>query len=329
MMKNNITNEIIIYQGKNGTLKFRGDFKHQTIWATQKQIAELFGVDVRTVNEHLRNIFKSAELDKNSTIRKFQIVQKEGKRMVKRIVNFYNLDAIISVGYRVNSKRATQFRIWATKTLRQYLLKGYVIDKKRVAKHYEAFLKAVQNIKALLPQNNKVRAEAIVELIKAFANTWLSLEAYDKDSLPIQGVTTKQVSFMAEELVKALRTFKEELIKKNQATELFGQERETDAIKGIIGNILQSVLGKDAYPTIEEKAAHLLYFIVKDHPFIDGNKRSGAFAFIWFLQRTGNLRASLTPEALTALTLLIAESKPKDKGKMIGLILLFLRGKYE
>ena len=197
-----------------------------------------------------------------------------------------------------------------------------------MAKHYNAFLKSIQSIKALLPKNNKLQADAIIELIKAFANTWLSLEAYDKNNLPTQGATQKQANFTAQELINALQTFKQELISKKQATPLFGKEREPGALQGIVGNVLQSVFGQDAYPTIEEKAAHLLYFIVKDHPFVDGNKRNGAFAFVWFLQKTGNLRATLTPEALTALTLLIAESKPSEKHKMIGLILLLLKGKH-
>ncbi len=324
MKKQNLQN-LIIYQGKSGQIEFRGDFKQDTIWGTQKQIADVFGVDVRTINEHLKNIYKTGELDEKSTIRKFRIVQKEGKRYVKREVNFYNLDAILSVGYRVNSKQATQFRIWATKVLKQHILKGYTINKKRIGQNYEKFMRAVAEVKALLPSGNKVKTEDILELVRAFASTWLSLEAYDKDAFPKKGVNKKKVEITSEELSAALKEFRKELISKKQATEIFGQERDEGVISGIVGNIFQSFNKKDVYPTLEEKAAHLLYFMVKDHPFVDGNKRSGAFAFVWFLRKAGILRASLTSEALTALTLLVAESKPKDKEKIIGLIVLLLK----
>ena len=167
-----------------------------------------------------------------------------------------------------------------------------------------------------------------MELIRAFAGTWFSLDAYDKDRLPRKGVSKKQVAFTAEELINTLEELKKDLIKKKEATEIFGQERSKGNVLGIVGNVFQSIFGKDAYPSVEEKAAHILYFMVKNHPFIDGNKRSGAFAFVWFLRQAGILRASLTPEALTAITLLVAESHPKDKDKMIGVVLLLLNGNY-
>ena len=319
------TKLLVIYQGKSGAIQFRGDFDRGTLWGSQKQIAELFDIDVRTVNEHLKNIYKTGELEEESTIRKFRIVQKEGKREVKRDVNFYNLDAIISTGYRVNSKNATLFRIWATKVLKQHLLEGYTINRNRIGQNYEKFMHAVSEIKALLPSGNKVTPEDVLELINAFAGTWFSLDAYDTDSFPQMGSTKKKVIFTAEELSGALRRLKQDLITKKQATELFAQERSKDGIESIVGNVLQTAFGKDLYPSTEKKAAHLLYFIVKNHPFVDGNKRSGAFSFVWFLRKTGLLRASLTPEALTALTLLVAESSPKDKEKMIGLVLLLLK----
>ncbi len=327
MNKNNRQSQLIIYQSKSGKIEFRGDFDAQTIWGNQKQIAEVFFVDVRTINEHLKNIYKTGELDEKATIRKFRIVQKEGKRHVEREVNFYNLDAIISVGYRVNSKRATQFRIWATSVLKKHLIDGYTINKKRIGQNYEKFIQAVADVKALLPIGNKVRTEDILELISAFANTWFFLDAYDTDSFPKSGVTKKKVAFTADELVIALRELKQDLITKKQATDIFGQERSRNTVQGIVGNVFQTFGKQDVYQTAEEKAAHLLYFMVKNHPFADGNKRSGAFAFVWFLRKAGLLRAGLTPEALTALTLLIAESNPKDKDKMIGLVLLLLKKK--
>lgn len=324
-MKNKLKKTVAIYQAKNGEIGFRGDFKQETIWGTQKQIAEVFSVDVRTINEHLKNIYKTEELKESSTIRNFRIVRKEGKREVEREMNFYNLDAILSVGYRVNSKQATQFRIWATKTLKQHIIQGYTINKKRIGDNYEKFMKAVADVKALLPAGNKVKTEDILELISAFDGTWFSLDAYDKDSLPKSGASKNQVAFTAKELSEALNELKKNLIKKKEATDIFGQERNKESVKGIVGNVFQSVFGKDAYPSAEEKAAHLLYFMVKNHPFTDGNKRSGAFAFVWFLRKAGLLRASLSPEALTALTLLVAESNPKDKDRIAGLILLLIK----
>ena len=205
------------------------------------------------------------------------------------------------------------------------MVDGYTINRKRIGENYEKFLQAVADVKALLPAGNQVKTEDVLELINAFANTWFSLDAYDTDTFPKGGVTKKKVVFSTNELLDGLAELKKELIAKKQATEIFGQERDKDAVQGIIGNVLQSVFGKDAYPTSEEKAAHLLYFMVKNHPFVDGNKRSGAFAFILFLRCAGILRASLTPEALTALTLLIAESDSKDKDKMVGLVLLLLK----
>lgn len=320
---------IAIYQAPNGAIEFRGDYEQETIWGTQRQIAELFGVDVRTINEHLINIYNSDELKESSTLRKYRIVQKEGNRDVARLLNFYNLDAILSVGYRVNSKQATQFRIWATQILKQHILQGYTINQNRIGENYNQFVQALADIKALLPAGNRITTEDVLNLISAFAGTWFSLEAYDKGRLPQKGESKKHAAFSAAELLEALRELKKDLIKKNQAAEIFGQERSKGSLEGIVGNIFQSVFGEDAYPGAEQKAAHLLYFMVKNHPFVDGNKRSGAFAFIWFLRKTGLLRASLTPEALTTLTLLLAESSPKEKDRMIGLVLLLLNGKYD
>ena len=323
-MKKNVK-EIVIYQAKNGQIEFRGDFDRDTVWGSLKQISELFGRDKSVVSRHIRNIFRYGELEEKATVAKIATVQKEGEREVIREIDYYNLDIILSVGYRVDSKQATQFRIWATKTLKQYLLEGYTINKKRIAENHEKFLQAVSDVKALLPTGNAVKAQDVLELVEAFANTWISLDAYDTQNFPENGATKKAVTFTADELTQALHKFKQELLMRKHATDIFGQERSEDAVHGIVGNVFQSFGSQDLYPTVEEKASHLLYFLVKNHPFVDGNKRSGAFAFIWFLRKAGLLRASLTPEALTALTLLVAESKPKDKEKMIGLMLLLLQ----
>ncbi len=323
-LKNN-KNELIIYQSKTGRIEFRGDLKKETIWGSLNQIAELFGRDKSVISRHIKNIFGSNELKKNSTVAKIATVQREGKREIIREIEYFNLDMILSIGYRVDSKQATQFRIWATKTLKQHLLEGYTINKKQLVKNYQKFKKTLKDIQALLPESKSIPAKDALELISVFADTWFSLEAYDSERFPKNGWTKKQAFFTSEELNKALSKLKQELVSKKQATNLFGQEKSKDVVAGIVGNVFQSFGNQDLYPTIEEKSAHLLYFIVKNHPFTDGNKRSGAFAFVWFLRKTSQLPMSLTPEALTALTLLIAESNPKDKDKMIGLVLLLLQ----
>jgi len=328
-MKNKPIKEVAIYQAKSGAIEFRGDFEQDTIWGNLNQIADLFDVQKPAISKHLKNIYKEGELEKESTVSILEIVQTEGEREIKRKIEYYNLDAILSVGYRVNSKQATQFRKWATKTLKQHLIQGYTINKKRIGKNCDKFIQAVADVKALLPAGNTIKTEDILELIGAFANTWFSLDAYDKSSFPKKGVSKGTVQIKASELMEALSELKEDLISKKQATQLFAQEKSRGSVEGIVGNVFQSVFGSDAYPTLEEKAAHLLYFMVKNHPFTDGNKRGGAFAFVWFLRKAELLRTNLSPEALTAITLLVEESNPKDKEKMTGLVLLLVNGKYE
>jgi len=317
----------IVFQSKTGAIELRGDFEQDTIWANLQQIADLFYTDKSGVSRHIRNIFQSQELDADSTVAKFATVQKEGKRSIKRNVTYYNLDVILSVGYRVNSKTATTFRQWATNTLRDHIVSGYTINKKRIAQNYDAFMKAVGEVKRLLPEGkSQILPKDILNLVESFASTWLALDAYDKKSLPSSGFTKRRVEIASIDLEKALSLLKSDLITKGTATDLFAAARSEGSLDGIIGAIFQSFDGKDLYPSIEEKSAHLLYFIVKNHPFIDGNKRSGAFAFVWFLQKMNVLDSSrINPEALTVLTLLVAESNPRDKEKIIGLILMILK----
>lgn len=315
--------QIIIYKTADGKARFDVQLKDETVWLNQKQMAELFDKDRKTITEHIGNVFKEKELIEKTVCRKFQHTAPDGKNYD---VNFYNLDVIISVGYRVKSLRGTQFRIWATNTLKQHLTQGYTLNKKRISQNYNNFLKAVDSVKKLLPKEGAMKSEDTLELMKMFASTWFSLDAYDKSNLPLVGTTKKQVKITAQELVENILELKKKLISKKEASRFFAQEKQDGDLEGIVGNIFQSIFGKDVYLTLEEKAAHLLYFIVKNHPFVDGNKRSGAFAFIWFLQKTNILNTNkLTPEALTALTLLVAESNPKEKERMIGLILLLLK----
>ncbi|MFZ5376530.1 MAG: RhuM family protein [Patescibacteria group bacterium] len=317
--------DIIIYQSKQGEIEFRGDLEKETLWASLQQIADLFEIDKSGISRHIKNIYDTGELDIKATVAKIATVRTEGIRTVQREIEHYNLDLILSVGYRVNSKTATKFRQWATKTLRQHIIKGYTLNKKRLVKNHQEFLQAVQSLQILLPEGNKITAKDALELVKIFAGTWQSLDAYDKSTLPKVGSSKMQASLDSAELSQAIGALKQELIRKNEASELFAQEKQPDVVAGIIGNVFQSAFGRDAYETLEEKAAHLLYFFVKNHPFTDGNKRSGALAFVWFLNKVSLLRKDrISPETLTTLTLLVAESNPKDKEKVIGLILQLL-----
>ncbi|PWB38931.1 MAG: death-on-curing protein [Parcubacteria group bacterium] len=322
-MKKIIKKQLVVYQAKSGAIEFRGDWRKETFWATQEQIAHVFDVERSVITKHIRNILREKELKAGRVCAKFAHTATDGKIYQ---VQFYNLDLIIAVGYRINSVIGTKFRQWATKMLRQHITKGYTINPKSIKYNYAEFQKAIANIKYLLPPDAKLASADVLELISAFADTWLSLEAYDQGKLKVKGATKKSVALTADILSQALADFKAQLMKRGQASALFGQVRQHDAMEAIVGNIMQSFGGQNLYPTIEDKAAHLLYFIVKNHPLVDGNKRSGAYAFIWFLNKAKILnRSKLSPAALTALTLLVAESSPKDKDKMMGLILRLLK----
>jgi len=324
-IKNKIQNrgEMIVYQSKDGAIELRGDLIDETIWATQTQIAWLFGVQRPAITKHLKTIFDSKELDKISTC---SILEHVLIRDRKYETKYYNLDVIISIGYRINSKTATEFRQWATKTLREHITKGYTINRNQITKNYDAFLKSVEDIQNLIPEHTNLDTKSVIGLIREFSNTWLSLSAYDDGSPSVVGTTKKSVKLTSEELKRAILNLRMELIRRGEATEIFAQEKTAGSIEGIVGNVMQSFNGKDVYKTVEEKAVHLLYFLVKDHPFIDGNKRSGAFAFIWFLRKAKAKKfRNINPSALTALTLLIAESNPNTKDKMIALVSGMLR----
>ena len=319
MKKESTHEQIIIYQSKDKNVELDVAIDHETVWLTQAQMTKLFGRDRTVITKHINNIFKEGELSEKSNVQNMHLANSD------KPVKSYNLDVVISVGYRVKSLEGTRFRQWATQTLKNHILKGYTINRNRVQKNYNQFLKAVDDVKNLLPKNFMIDKDSVLELITLFADTWLSLDAYDKDKLISQGVTKKKVALTAEKLNQALTELKQNLIAKNEATDIFGVERTKDGVAGIVGNVMQSFDGEELYRSVEEKAAHLLYFIVKNHPFVDGNKRSGAYAFIWFLRQAKALDlARITPPALTAITLLIAESAPKEKEKMIGLVCTLL-----
>lgn len=316
--------EILIYQTKSGEIALKGDLDDHNVWSSQSQIAEIFEIERSVVSRHIKNILNSKELPEKRNMQKMHIANSD------KPVTFYSLDLVLAVGYRTNSAKAIHFRRWASSVLTQHLTAGYTVNRSRLGRNYLSFLQAIEQTKKILAvDNNQYDAASALELAKHFASTWLSLDAYDKSQFPTNGTTKKKVRLTTEELAEALAQLKKELIYKKAASELFAAERQAGSLDGIIGNIFQSFDKKDLYPSIEEKVAHLLYFIVKNHPFVDGNKRSGAFAFIWFLQKASRLNcAKITPEALTALTLLIAESNPKNKDQMIGLILLLLQSEH-
>jgi len=265
-----IHNKAVVYQAKSGAILLKSDIEHETFWANQADIANLYEKDQSVISRHINSIFKDGEVDEKSNMQKMHIANSD------KPVVFYSLDIILAVGYRTNSKKAIEFRKWATKTLKQYIVDGYAINRKRIAVNYERFMDAVDDVKKLMTAGVTVSSSDILELISVFANTWISLDAYDKDALPQKGVTKKRVSLTSEKLCEGLFSLKEELERKGEATHIFGMEREKGSIAGIVGNVMQSFSGKDVYGTAEEKAAHLLYFMVKNHPFIDGNKRSVA-----------------------------------------------------
>ena len=321
-----VKNNVVVYQAKNGAIELRGDFDNETLWANRTQMAQMFGVNPQAISKHIQNIYKEKELQKKPTSSKMELVQSESGRTVKRQVDIYNLEILIAVGYRIHSVVGTKFRQWATKVLKEHITKGFTINRTQIQKNYQEFLKAVESVQNLLPEHVTLDPKTILELIKEFSSTWVSLDAYDKESLSPIGRNKKAIRLDSLELIAAIQSLKSEHVRKGEATEIFAQERKNGNVEGIIGNVMQSFAGQDVYKTVEEKAAHLLYFMVKNHPFVDGNKRSGAFTFIWFLRKTKLKTArNISPHVLTALTLLIAESDPAKKDQMTALITQMLQ----
>jgi prophage maintenance system killer protein len=326
MQKNN--KQIVIYQTPSGAVEVRLDASNETIFLTQQQVGTLFNVQKAAISKHIKNIFDTDELDKKSTVSILETVQKEGKRTVKRKVEYYNLDLILSIGYRVNSTNATKFRQWATKTLRKYIINGYAINEKRLLEAKNRFYELQEAVLFLQKQSKKELLKGqeteILNILADYSKTLSLLEQYDKGKLKEEkGKKTKFV-LRYDECVLIITELKKELITKKEAGDLFGQERG-GSFEGIIKGLYQTFGKKELYPTIEDKASHLLYLIIKDHPFSDGNKRSAAFLFVYFLDKTNYLfkksgERKINDNALTALALLIAESDPKEKETMIKII---------
>ena len=318
--------EVVIYQNEHSQTQVSVRLDGETVWLTQRQMAELFDTSADNISLHLKNVFLEGELGEPATTEEFSVVQAEGRRKVTRTVKHYNLDAIISVGYRVNSKRGVQFRQWATRVLREHLVRGYTFNQTRLAER--GLLEARQTLELLA---NTLRNQAllddtggaVLDLIVGYADTWRLLLEYDEDRLALPpGVRPSSGVLDYDRASHAIADFKRELMARSEATLLFGNPRG-EALEGILGSIEQTMFGEALYRTREEKAAHLLYFVIKDHPFSDGNKRIGSFLFMLYLQQE-DMAHQLNPQALTALALLIAESAPASKDLMIRLIINLL-----
>ncbi len=323
--------EVLLYEAPDGEVRVDVRLEEETVWLSLTQMAELFERDKSVISRHLRNVFATGELEREATVAKNATVQAEGDREVVRTIEYFNLDAILSVGYRVNSKRGTQFRIWATRTLKDHLVLGYTLNRQRFernARELEAALALVRKAatgEALTTDQGR----GLVNLIARYTQTFLLLQRYDEGLLTEPKGTAGGVLLDPGDARAAITQLKQELMTRGEASDLFGFERE-DGLAAILGNLDQSVFGEPAYPTIESKAAHLLYFVIKNHPFADGNKRIGSFLFVDFLHRNGRLfrdeEAVINDVGLAALTLLIAESAPKDMAVMIRLIMNMLVG---
>ncbi len=323
--------EIVIYERKDGA-HFEVTLQDESIWLSQKQIANIFVVKKSAISKHIKNIYEDGELQRKATVSKMETVQREGNRTVVRNVEYYNLDAIIAVGYRVNSKRATQFRMWATSILKDHILKGYTINERRLKESRSIKLKELEKTIVLLQgiirskSLNTIEAQGLLSVIADYAHSWILLQEYDTGSLTIKRATTKGISYIGdEEMMGAIRALRDHVQKKNEGSDIFGIERQQGIVNGILLSVRQSFGGKELYPSLEEKAGHVLYFIIKQHPFVDGNKRIASLLFIFFLSKNNYLykkngERKVNDNALVALALLIAESKPSEKDVMVSLI---------
>lgn len=329
--------KIEIYKTDDGNSEVEVYFEGNTVWLSQQQIALLFEQTKQNISLHINNCYKEGELNKNSTVKDYLTVQKEGNREVNRRIEYYNLDVIISVGYRVKSKRGTQFRQWATQRLKEYLVKGYLLNEKRlnqVLQNMQQLEQAVSKIKQLgnSEQIQLSEAKGLLDIITNYTQSFILLNQYDSNNLQAGNLNeniTYEIQY--EDATIAIAELKGQLIAAKEASTLFGNQKD-NSLKSILGNIVQTFGGQYLYPSIEEQAANLLYMIIKNHPFSDGNKRIGAFMFVWFLEqnqhrfkKSGELK--INDNALVALALLAAQSNPDDKDLMVQLIINLITNK--
>lgn len=331
-MKNN---EIIVFKPEDGDTEFQVvlDGEHDTVWATEQQIMELFRKARRTIGEHIKNIYEEGELDKDSTWREFRQVQKEGNREVSRKVSVYNLDVIISVGYRVKSKVGVEFRRWATQRLKEYFLKGYAINQKLLQSEQnriKLLQKEVNLLNRELLETQRTLTDGLLSIISHYSKSFKLLEKYDKDELSSENLNKEVIyTINYDDVKEAIQQLKSDLISKGEASHLFGNEKD-NSFQGILGSVSQTVFGDLAYPTIEEQAAQLLYSIIKGHPFSDGNKRIGSFVFVWFLEQNNyhlneNRERKISDNTLVALALAVAQSVSEQKDTIKKLIMNMIK----
>jgi prophage maintenance system killer protein len=315
--------EILLYETPDGEVRVDVRLDHETVWLTQDQMSQLFGRERSVITKHVRNVFREGELAAGAVSAKFAHTAADGKTYQ---VDHYNLDVIISVGYRVKSSQGTRFRQWATRVLREHLVRGYTLNQARLAERGLLEARQTLDLLARTLQNQALvddTGRAVLELIVGYAETWRLLLAYDEDRLTLPpGVRPSSGVLDFARASAAIADFKRELMARNEATPLFGNPRG-EALEGILGSIEQTMFGESLYHSREEKAAHVLYLVIKDHPFSDGNKRIGSFLFMLYLQQE-RMTHQLNPQALTALALLIAESAPANKDLMVRLIINLL-----
>lgn len=326
----NEQNKIVIYQTDDGKTQIKVRLEEETVWLNLNQISALFQRDKSVISRHIRNVFKEGELNRSSTVAKFATVQKEGDRDIFREIEYFNLDVIISVGCRVKSQQGTQFRIWATRVLRDYIVNGYALNQKRLLEENQK-LKDLQRSVELVGRvlKNKslelTEATGLLEVLTAYSFALDMLDQYDHQRLQLKS-SDKKLKFKItyEKAAAVIRQLRKAL----EAGDLFGREKDK-SLRGPLAALYQTFDGKELYPSLEEKAAHLLYFVTKNHAFVDGNKRIAAFLFIWFLDRNEMLhdkhgRRVIDDAALVALTLMIAESKPEEKDVMVKVVVNLL-----
>ena len=316
--------DIVIYE--DGNVEINVEFKNDTVWLRQNQISEIFEKDRTVITRHINNILRDKEVDEKSNVQKMHIANSD------KPVKFYSLDIVLAVGYRTNSAKAIKFRQWATKILKDYLIKGYALNQKKLQKQkLEELDKTIQLIRQGL-QNNALSADeakGFVEIVGSYAKSWALLQGYDDQSLQ-EVLHRREEKFVLDydEAKTAIAELKKALIAKGEATELFGQEKAGE-FKGNLLNIYQSFGGVDLLPSLEAKAANLLYYIIKGHPFNDGNKRIGAYLFVLFLYKNGILHKAngepkVNDNALASIALLVAQSDPSQKEIIIRLVMNML-----
>lgn len=325
------TSQIQLFQSADGKVQLEVALEQDSAWLSQAQIADLFQVKPQNITMHLKKIFSEGELIEMATCKDSLRVQNEGGRQVRRTLKLYNLDAIISVGYRVNSGRATQFRIWATEILKKYLVEGYTLNQARLQERGIEFEQALDLLSETLANQQLVNSvgEAVLAVIHDYARSWSLLQGYDEESLlDASGKQEGMQPLALDDTLLAIDQLKRELISKGEATNLFAQLRN-DGLASALATIEQGFAGDWFYPNVASRAAHLLYFVIKNHPLADGNKRTGSFLFLWYLRNNQHLLAKpvehlINDNALVALALLVAESKPEQKELMIRLTQQFI-----